>query len=105
MNGLAGKRIFISGACGDIGRTVAARFLAADARVIMADLLKPEEGLPLAEALHPSRAFYIPCDVTSAASVETAFHAVEEEWNGIDVALCCAGTVANEPFIQITETN
>jgi NAD(P)-dependent dehydrogenase (short-subunit alcohol dehydrogenase family) len=105
MNGLARKRIFISGGCGDIGRAVAARFLAVDARVVMADLLPPEDGSRVAAGLHSSHARYIPCDVTSAASVEAAFRAVEEELNGIDVALCCAGTVANEPFIQITETN
>ncbi len=105
MNGLAGKRVFISGGCGDIGRAVAARFLAADARVLVGDLLKPEDGLRVAKALHPSHALYIPCDVTSAASVETAFRAVEDELKGIDVAICCAGAVANEPFIQITEAN
>jgi NAD(P)-dependent dehydrogenase (short-subunit alcohol dehydrogenase family) len=105
MNGVADKRVFISGGCGDIGRAVAGRFLANGARVLLGDLLKPEEGMRVAMALHPTRALYIPCDVTSAASVEIAFRRVEEDLKGIDVLICCAGSVANEPFLQITEAN
>ena len=105
MNELADKRVFISGGCGDIGRAVAGRFLDAGAKVLLGDLLKDEEGVRVAKALHPSRARYTPCDVTSAASVETAFRRVKKELEGIDVVICCAGTVANEPFIQITEAN
>jgi len=105
MNGLTQKRVFVSGGCGDIGRAVAARFLAAEAKVMVADLLKLEEGMHVAKSLHSSSALYTVCDVTSAASVEGAFRTVEKELNGIDVAICCAGLVANEPFLQITEGN
>ena len=103
MNGLANLRVFISGSCGDIGRAVAARFLAADARVVLGDLLGRKAGQKLAQSLHPTRAIYLPCDVTSTPSVVTAFAAVERQWKGIDVVICCAGRVANEPFLQITE--
>ncbi|MSU61098.1 MAG: SDR family oxidoreductase [Pedosphaera sp.] len=105
MNGLADKRVFISGGCGDIGRAVAARFLTAGAKVVLGDVLQSEEGVRVAEALHSSHALYTPCDVTSASSVENSFRIAEEEWKGIDVAVCCAGTVANEPFLQITEAH
>ena len=105
MNGLADKRVFISGGCGDIGRAVADRFLAAGAQVLLGDLLKSEEGARVGRMLHPSRALYTPCDVTVPVAVESAFRFAEQEWKGIDIAICCAGTVANEPFIQITEAN
>jgi NAD(P)-dependent dehydrogenase (short-subunit alcohol dehydrogenase family) len=105
MSGLADKRVFISGGCGDIGRAVADRFLAAGAKVLLGDVLKSDEGSRVAKTLHPSNALYTGCDVTSSASVEAAFRAVEEELKGIDIAICCAGTVANEPFLQITEAN
>src|SRR2546423_14318767 len=105
MSGLIDKRVFISGGCGDIGRAVAARFLACEGKVLVADILEPEEGRRVARSLHLSRAHYVHCDVTSSASVESAFHGVEEEFGGLDVAICCAGTVANEPFLQITEAN
>jgi len=105
MNGLTDKRAFISGGCGDIGRTVAARFLAAGAKVMVADLLKPEDGTRVAQSLHRSNALYTVCDVTSAESVEAALARIESEWGGLDVALCCAGMVANEPFLEITAAN
>ena len=105
MNDLNDRRVFISGGCGDIGRAVAARFLAAGARVCLGDVLNADAGAGIAEALHPSHAFYLPCDVTSAESFEAAFRVLEEKWNGIEVAICCAGTVANEPFLQITEAH
>ncbi len=105
MKGLENKRVFISGGCGDIGRAVAARFLAADAKVILGDLLKSEDGWNRAKSLHSSHALYVPCDVTSAASIEAACSFTERELKGIDVAICCAGMVANEPFVQITEEN
>ncbi len=105
MGDLTNKRVFISGGCGDIGRAVASRFLAAEAKVIVADLLKPKAGMRVAKSLHPSHAHYVVCNVTSAESITTAFRAVEKEWNGIDVAICCAGMVANEPFLKITEAN
>lgn len=105
MNGLANQRVFISGGCGDIGRAVAARFLAAEARVALGDLLDPEDGQRMAHALHPTRTFYVSCDVASSASVANALAAVERQWQGIDVVICCAGTVANEPFLEITEAH
>lgn len=105
MTTLAHLRVFISGGCGDIGRAVATRFLAAGAKVMLADVLPLAEGLRIAKSLHATRALYTMCDVSSPASVQSAFQTVQNEWNGLDVAICCAGTVANEPFLQITEAN
>jgi NAD(P)-dependent dehydrogenase (short-subunit alcohol dehydrogenase family) len=105
MTGLTSKRVFISGGCGDIGRAVASRFLEAGSKVLLGDVLSLDDGLRVAKALHGSNALYVSCDVTSADSVETAFRVVEEVFGGIEVAICCAGAVANEPFIRITEDN
>ena len=105
MKGVAGQRVFISGGCGDIGRAVAARFLDAGAKVVLGDLLPPEAGAKTAKDLNPSRCFYTPCDVTSSLAVAEAFRFVEVTLGGLDVAVCCAGTVANEPFLKITQEN
>lgn len=96
------QRVFISGGCGDIGRAVAARFLNAGARVVLGDLLPSEAGLKIAAALHPSKMFYTSCDVSAPSSVTQTFQFIEATLGGLDVAICCAGAVANEPFLKIT---
>ena len=103
--GINGKRVFVSGGCGDIGRAVAARFLAAGARVVLGDLLNPKAGMKAAKGLHASRAFYTPCDVTSPESVAEAMRFVERKWRRLDIAICCAGIVANEPLVKIRLEN
>lgn len=105
MKGIAGQRVFISGGCGDIGKAVATQFLTAGAKVVLGDLMPAETGARVAKELDSERSFYTPCDVTSASSVTKAFRFIEATFGGLDVAICCAGTVANEPFLTITQAN
>jgi len=105
MQGITDQRVFISGGCGDIGKAVAARFLAAGAKVVLGDLMPAEVGARTAKELHLARSFYTPCDVSSPSSVAEAFRFVENTLGGLDVAICCAGTVANESFLDITPEN
>jgi NAD(P)-dependent dehydrogenase (short-subunit alcohol dehydrogenase family) len=105
MKGIADKRVFISGGCGDIGRAAAARFVAAGARVVLADVLKVQEGTRISSRVHPSLAFYVRCDVTSAASIAKAMRFVSGTLGGLDIAICCAGTVVNEAFLKIRKEN
>lgn len=100
MRGLKGKRVFISGGCGDIGRAVAARFLEEGSSVILADLLDESAGQSVAARLG---AIYTRCDVSSRDSVESAFSAALERLGGIDVVISNAGTVSNQPFLEITD--
>lgn len=100
MKGLKGKRVFISGGCGDIGSAVAARFLEEGCSVILADLRPEGPAKPLAEG-----AFYVSCDVTDRASVDAAFAMAQSRLGGIDVVISNAGTVSNQPFLEITEEN
>ena len=102
MKDLTDQKVFISGGCGDIGRAIAARFIDAEAKVVLGDLLQREQGIKVAKDLHPARAYYTPCDVTARPSVDEALCFVEKSLGGLDVAICCAGTVANEPFLNIT---
>lgn len=103
MQGIANTGVFITGGCGDIGRAVAKRFLAAGARVVLADLLPPTRGRVIARALHPQNAAYVRCDVTRAASVDRAFAAALKFLGRLDTAICNAGMVANQPFVKVTE--
>ena len=72
MRGIEGKRVLISGGCGDIGQAVAARFLAGGARVVIADKTPTSDGAALASRLHDQRAHFRQCDVTSPDSVVDA---------------------------------
>jgi NAD(P)-dependent dehydrogenase (short-subunit alcohol dehydrogenase family) len=103
MRGIAGKRVLISGGCGDIGRAVAARFLGEGARVVLADIVPEAEGREAAEALHPANALYTPCDVASKAADEQAVHFTIERLGGLDVAISNAGMVAGAPFLEARE--
>ena len=104
MQGIAHTGVFITGGCGDIGQAVARRFLAAGARVMLADLLPIAQGRAAARALDPKNAAYVRCDVTRAASVDRALAAAKNFLGRIDTAICNAGMVVNEPFVSVTES-
>ncbi len=103
MKGLKNKRVFISGGCGDIGRAVASRFLEEGATIVIADLLDVEQGTAVAAELSPSDAHYVRCDATNRDSVEAAIEFCVERLGGLDVGISNAGTVSNQPFIEITD--
>jgi NAD(P)-dependent dehydrogenase (short-subunit alcohol dehydrogenase family) len=102
MNGISGKRVLITGGCGDIGQAVAKRFLEAGARVMLADLRLLEAGKKVAHDLHPSNAFYSICDIRDKASVEQTVAATAQQLGGLDVAISNAGCVANAPVLEVT---
>jgi NAD(P)-dependent dehydrogenase (short-subunit alcohol dehydrogenase family) len=99
----ASQGVFISGGCGDIGRAVAARFIAAGARVVLADLLPEKKGRAIAAAFGPGKAHYVSCDTTFAPAVQRAFERAVAFLGRIDAAICNAGMVANQPFLKVTE--
>jgi NAD(P)-dependent dehydrogenase (short-subunit alcohol dehydrogenase family) len=103
MQGIADTGVFITGGCGDIGRAVARRFLAAGARVVLADLLPLARGRSEARALDSTNAMYLRCDVTQSGSVDRALSGSIEFLGRLDTVICNAGTVANEPFVDVTE--
>ena len=97
-----GHGVFITGGCGDIGRAVAARFVAAGARVVLADLLPEADGRRIAAGFGPGKALYARCDATSAPSVARALRKAVAFLGRLDAAICNAGMVANEPFLKVT---
>jgi len=101
MNGLAGKRIIVSGGCGDIGAAVALRLLNEGATVLVTDCLPDEAGTARVAQFLGSRAKYIRCDVTDINSVQEAIRRAVELLGGLEVAISAAGVVANRPFLEI----
>jgi rhamnose utilization protein RhaD (predicted bifunctional aldolase and dehydrogenase)/NAD(P)-dependent dehydrogenase (short-subunit alcohol dehydrogenase family) len=84
----------VTGAASGIGRSTAARLLAAGAHVAMLD--RDGAGLGAAAAEigkgKMDRVLTIPTDVLEVAQVRSAVAAVVREWGGIDVVVSNAGT-------------
>jgi NAD(P)-dependent dehydrogenase (short-subunit alcohol dehydrogenase family) len=95
--------VAISGGCGDIGQATARRLLQDGARVILLDRA-PQDAVS-SELAGNQDLSYLYCDVTSNESVDSAFHKAIETHGRLDVAIANAGMVANEPFLDLDESN
>jgi NAD(P)-dependent dehydrogenase (short-subunit alcohol dehydrogenase family) len=106
MRGIENTGVFITGGCGDIGLAVASRFVAAGARVVLADRLPPRRGARIVKERWPATAArYVTCDVTRADDVEVALDTALEFLGRIDTVICNAGTVHNAPFLEASEAS
>ena len=104
MRGIDKSGVLITGGCGDIGLAVAGRFLEAGARVVLVDRIPAGRGRAMVgKRLGSSNATYVSCDVTRAASVDTAFAAAMKFLGRLDTVICNAGIALNEPFLSVTE--
>ncbi|MGO9768289.1 MAG: bifunctional aldolase/short-chain dehydrogenase, partial [Roseiarcus sp.] len=86
---LAGQIVAITGAAGAIGAATAKAFAAAGAEVALLDI-NLAATTEQAKAIGPT-ALPLQCDVTDAASVRVAFHAVAENFGGVDIVVSNAG--------------
>jgi len=86
LNGLAGKRVVVTGGSSGIGEATCRRFRDEGARVVSIAL---DGG--------------IVCDVADPAQVEAAFRQVDEELGGVDVLVANAGISLRRPLLEIAE--
>jgi len=100
---LAQTTVAISGGCGDIGQAVAQRLIDDGAKVILLDR-SPKELLSN-NLLNNANVTYLSCDVTDRDAVHSALTEAQESHSRLDVVIANAGTVANEPFLQIDPAN
>jgi 3-hydroxybutyrate dehydrogenase len=84
------KVVLITGAAGGIGRAMAQRFVAAGARVVIADM-KAEAAEATARELSASHALAVEMDVTDEASVNAGVAKVVDTWGTVDVLIANAG--------------
>jgi NAD(P)-dependent dehydrogenase (short-subunit alcohol dehydrogenase family) len=87
--GLAGKRVFITGAARGIGAAVAAESAKRGARLSLAGL-EPDELAARAAEIGAGTPHFL-CDVTDFDSVREAVAGTVEELGGIDIVLANAG--------------
>lgn len=101
MTGLAGRTAIVTGAARGIGRAIAAQFLEAGARVVLADL--PDTGAEATAAALGPDARAIACEVTDAASVAALFDVAEAALGPVDILVNNAGIAPATPFLDLTE--
>ncbi len=88
MDGIAGKRVFISAAAAGIGRVIADRFIQAGARVHVCDV----DDAALAQLPgSAARLSGTPADVADPSQMEAVFQAIANELGGLDVLVNNAG--------------
>ena len=88
MDGIAGKRVFVSAAAAGIGRVIADRFIQAGARVHVCDV----DVAALAQLPGPAaRLSGTRADVADPSQMEAVFQAIADELGGLDVLVNNAG--------------
>jgi 3-oxoacyl-[acyl-carrier protein] reductase len=98
MNGIANKRVFITGAAAGIGRATAVRFAKEGAELILIDIPTLEQT-ELAHEI-PSNMTYLQADVTSADGLLK----IEREMKkGVDVLINNAGITRDATLLKMTD--
>jgi NAD(P)-dependent dehydrogenase (short-subunit alcohol dehydrogenase family) len=98
MEGLAGKRVVVTGGTSGIGEATSRRFLAEGARV--AALAVGHDEVATAADRIPGLAA-LQCDVADAAAVAVGFSWIDDALGGIDVLIANAGISIRKPFLEI----
>jgi short-subunit dehydrogenase len=102
MHTLDGKRVLITGAAAGIGRSMARRFAAEGAQLLLTDIddvrLKAAADELLAAGC---RAWAYPLDVTDADQIADLRDAVHEQGGPIDVLVNNAGVVFGGAFLDV----
>jgi 3-oxoacyl-[acyl-carrier protein] reductase len=100
--GLAGKRVFVTGGTGGIGRAIVQSFAAEGAHVAFTYCTSTEAASALTSSLgNSARALAVRYDLADARSIADAVAQVETAWGGIDVLVTAAVRwAAFGPFLQ-----
>jgi len=91
MESLSGKIAIVTGGTRGIGRAIAERLLREGASVAICGRNAESVKRAAAELKSLGRIFGAPCDVTNAEQVRNFFHAVDGEFQGVDVLVNNAG--------------
>jgi len=97
MNRLQGKVAIVTGAAGDIGRAIAARFVAEGASVLCADL--DLEGAEKCARSAGASAAAARCDVSDSASAKACVKAAAGKFGSLHILVNNAATVS--PYVPV----
>src|SRR3954471_17935125 len=103
MEGLAGKRVVVTGGTSGIGEATSRRFLAEGARVVA--LAVGADEVETAGARIPGLTAALLCDVADDEQVAEAFARADELLGGVDVLVANAGISVRAPFLEIEDAD
>ena len=102
MSGRAqGRKAFVTGAAGGLGRGIAKLFLEEGASVALADIGGAEAARDALGVASSSVAVQL--DVRDAASVEAAIAEAWDAFGGLDVLVNCAGIYPSDVIVDMSE--
>ena len=91
--GLDGKKIIVTGACGQLGKVICQGFLDVGSVVIGVDI-----NINKNNVIQNNNISYFPFDITSKKSVKDLFNKLYNKYSSIDVLINNAGISTFEPF-------
>lgn len=100
---LEGKAILLTGGLGAIGRAAVARLVEHSARVVVNDILPPEDAYKIMEGWSAGRVLYVPADVTTAEGAHEAVSKTVDAFGQLDIVLCNAGMAHSCPIVDYSE--
>ena len=100
---LQGKRAIITGAARGIGRSIATRYIAEGAQVVIADI-NEEAGSHAAETLG-ARAHYSSLDVSCQASIESTVQSTVDVLGGVDIVINNAAIFDLDGIVDIKRSD
>lgn len=101
MQDLAGKRAIVTGGASGIGAAIARHLAGLGVRIAVADL-DEKRASELASSLGTGHRG-IAIDVRKRASVEAAFSAVAQDWDGYDLLIGNAGVSTMNKVVDLTD--
>jgi len=86
------KTVLITGGASGLGEALALHYAKQNYEVCIADL-NPERGNSVIEAITQAngKAFFLPCDITNEAAIETLKLQLQSRWSKVDVLVNNAG--------------
>jgi NAD(P)-dependent dehydrogenase (short-subunit alcohol dehydrogenase family) len=98
------RSVLITGACGDIGRSLAFEFAGRGARLALCDVKSPEAAEPFLAELRKknSEPFYQSVDVTDTKAIENFTNEAAENLDGLDICIANAGSVERGALVDIS---
>lgn len=93
---MTGRVVFMTGACGGIGRATVSALVAAGARVVATDVVEPSTPFEKGVAFHR-------CDVTSREQTDKVIAQIWQEYQRIDAMVLCAGSVSNAHLEKVSD--
>ena len=101
---MTNKTVLITGACGDIGRSLALEFARVGASLALCDLMTLEEAAPLLAELRMQSplVIYRQANVSDPAAVESFVSDAVKDCGGLDICIANAGIVERGLLVELS---